>query len=117
MMAHFAASVFEQESHFNPRAVSNANCVGIGQLNEQMASHYGATDRTNASQNIDASVHFLADNLKRWGRLDQAAAEYHAGYSAVAAAGGDIPNTSDGGITTRAYTKAVLRRMARFINT
>lgn len=114
MMAHFAAAVFQLESGYNPKARSGANCVGIGQLSEQMASHYGVTDRTNAPQNIDASVHFLSDNLKRWGSLELAAAEYHAGYGAVAEAGG-IPDTTDGGMATRDYVQAILRLMTRFV--
>ena len=98
-------AVIHTESLFNPHATSNRGAAGLMQLMPKTARRYGAHDRYNPRQNVEAGVRYLKALLHRYrGRLRYAVAAYNAGEDAVDHYHG-IPPYAE----TRAYVKKVMR--------
>ena len=72
----------EIESAHNPRAISHAGAIGLGQLMPATAKTLGV-DPNDWRQNLDGSARYLAMMLKEFGDPRQALAAYNAGPDAV----------------------------------
>ncbi|QQN36610.1 lytic transglycosylase domain-containing protein [Rahnella aceris] len=80
------STLIQQESGFNPQAYSAAGAMGLGQLTAGTAKSYGLSpsDVWNPEKNLDASAHYLSDNLKRYGGdIAKTLAQYNGGNIAV----------------------------------
>ena len=98
-------AVIHVESGFNPQAVSSAGAVGLMQLMPATAKRYGAEDRYNPVENIQAGARYLHDLISRYNdNLPLALAAYNAGENAVAQYGNHIPPYAE----TRDYVPHVL---------
>jgi len=94
-----------QESGGQPRVVSKAGAIGLGQLMPATARGLGVTDPYNPEQNIKGTVKYLAQQLKTFGGDKQKAlAAYNAGPNAVKKYGG-IPPYKE----TQNYVKAIVK--------
>lgn len=104
--ATLLAAQLEQESGFNPNAVSSAGARGIAQFMPGTAAAYGLTDPMDAAAAIDAQAHLMRDLLRQFGSVPLALAAYNAGPEKVAACGcvPPIPETT-------AYVAAILGLM------
>lgn len=100
-------AVIQVESGYDSGAVSRAGAVGLMQLMPATARRYGAADRRNPKQNLDAGARYLSDLLRQFsGDLNLALAAYNAGENAVLRHGFRIPPYAE----TLAYVPAVLDR-------
>jgi hypothetical protein len=104
--ATLLAAQLEQESGFNPNAVSSAGARGIAQFMPDTAAAYGLSDPTDAAAAIDAQAHLMRDLLRQFGSVPLALAAYNAGAAKVAACG-CIPPIPE----TTAYVAAILGLM------
>jgi hypothetical protein len=71
-----------QESGFNPNAVSSAGAIGIAQFEPGTAAQYGI-DPNNAIQSLQGAANLMASYYRTYGNYDQALAAYNAGTGAV----------------------------------
>jgi hypothetical protein len=102
-------AVIAQESGGQPRVVSKAGAIGLGQLMPATARGLGVTDPYNPEQNIKGTVKYLAQQLKTFGGDKQKAlAAYNAGPGAVKKYGG-IPPYKE----TQNYVKAIMARAGK----
>lgn len=83
----------EIESGYDPRAVSPAGAIGLGQLMPETAALLGV-DPGDWRQNLDGSARYLAMMLAEFGDARLALAAYNAGPDAVRRHGG-IPSYSE----------------------
>ncbi len=100
------AAQLQQESGFNPFAVSSAGARGIAQFMPATAEAYGLTDPTDPDAAIDAQAHLMRDLLRQIGSVPLALAAYNAGPDKVSRCGcvPPIPETT-------AYVAAILGLM------
>lgn len=105
-------ALIQQESSWNPNAVSPTGHTGLGQLSPLIAKAYDVKDRKDPIQNIKGATAYVASGMKRYKRMDLALADYHCGAPAVIAAKGKVPNCHDkaAGITTPQYVASVMRK-------
>ena len=80
----------EIESGYDPRAVSHAGAIGLGQLMPGTARALGV-DPHDWRQNLDGSARYLALMLAEFGDIRLALAAYNAGPDAVRNHGGIPP--------------------------
>ena len=80
----------EIESAYDPRAVSHAGAIGLGQLMPDTARALGV-DPHDWRENLDGSARYLALMLAEFGDIRLALAAYNAGPDAVRAHGGIPP--------------------------
>ncbi len=83
--AALLAAQLQQESGFDPRAVSRAGARGIAQFMPATARAYGLRDPFDASAAIAAQARHMSDMLRRFGSVPLALAAYNAGAGRVAA--------------------------------
>jgi hypothetical protein len=104
--ATLLAAQLQQESGFNPFAVSPAGARGIAQFMPGTAASYGLHDSFDAEASIDAQARLMRDLLRQFGSVPLALAAYNAGPQRVAACGcvPPIPETT-------AYVAAILGLM------
>ncbi len=76
-------ALIARESRFNPRAVSPAGAMGLGQLMPGTAAGLGVKNPFDIPSNIDGSVRYITAQLRTFGRLSLALAAYNAGPNAV----------------------------------
>ena len=94
----------EQESHFNPRAVSRAGARGLMQLMPGTARRFGVRDVHDPAQNIDGGTRYLKELMGMFdGRVDLVLAGYNAGEGAVMRYGRRVPPYAE----TRNYVKRI----------
>jgi soluble lytic murein transglycosylase-like protein len=98
-------SLVQQESSFNPAAVSPRGAIGLGQLMPGTARELGVDPR-DPLQNLEGSARYLRQQLDRFGDFPLALAAYNAGPRRVAEAGNAIPNIQE----TQNYVQSILRR-------
>ncbi|WP_133065293.1 transglycosylase SLT domain-containing protein [Virgibacillus profundi] len=104
------ASIIQQESSFNSRAVSGAGARGLMQLMPATARELGVKDSFNPAQNIDGGTKYIAQQLKAFGGdLNKALAAYNAGAGNVRKYGG-IPPFEE----TQNYVKKVNSNLESF---
>ncbi len=107
-------AVIEQESLFDPSAVSHAGAGGLMQLMPATATALGVTDRYDIDQNLEAGTRHLSDLIarykvqNRYTAIPMALAAYNAGEPSVARCRCWNPYAE-----TAAYVPAVLSRYAR----
>lgn len=82
----------EIESAYDPRAVSHAGAIGLGQLMPDTAALLGVNPN-DWRQNLDGSARYLAMMLAEFGDARLALAAYNAGPDAVRDHGGIPPFT------------------------
>ncbi len=104
--ASLLAAVAEQESGFDPGAVSSAGAQGLMQLMPSTAATLGV-DPTDPSQAVDGAARLLRDLIGEFGRTDLALAAYNAGPGAVHRYQGIPPYPE-----TQRYVSAVLADQA-----
>ena len=85
-------AIAEQESGFNPNAVSHTGAMGIMQIMPATANELKLTHPFDAYENIMAGANYISQKLKEYnGNLDKALAAYNAGSNAVDMYGGVPP--------------------------
>lgn len=92
----------QQESGWNPGAVSHAGATGLAQLMPGTAAKLGV-DPTDPHENLDGGARYLKMMFDRFGSWRLALAAYNAGPMAVEKHGG-IPPYAE----TKNYVKAIL---------
>ncbi len=98
------SAVIQQESSFNPGAVSSCGAMGLMQLMPETAKSLGVTDPYNAEQNIMAGTKYLKQRIDEFGgNLSLGLAAYNAGSGAVRKYGG-IPPYKE----TQEYVKKIV---------
>ncbi|WP_342784268.1 lytic transglycosylase domain-containing protein [Puniceibacterium confluentis] len=97
----------EIESAYNPRALSGAGAIGLGQLMPDTAQALGV-DPHDTRQNLDGSARYLLMMLDRFGDSRLALAAYNAGPEAVDRHGGIPPYRETMGHVAK-VTAAMLR--------
>lgn len=83
--------IIEQESAFDPLALSPTGAMGLMQLMPDTAWLLGVDDPFDPDQNIEAGVRYFAQQMDRFGNLELALAAYNAGPGAVESWGGVPP--------------------------
>ena len=102
--------VMEEESHFNPRAVSPKGARGLMQLMPGTGARFGVRNAFNPAENINGGVRYLKQLLQIYnGKVDLVLASYNAGEGAVAKYGHRVPPYRE----TRNYVKRIGGRYRR----
>lgn len=94
----------QQESGWNPRAVSHKGATGLAQLMPATAQRLGV-DIHDPHQNLDGGARYLRMMYDRFGNWRHALAAYNAGPEAVERHGGIPPYRE-----TQGYVRAILGR-------
>ena len=99
----------QQESGFNPEAVSHSGAMGIMQIMPQTASELGLDNPFDAYDNIMAGAKYISQKLDQYdGDVDLALAAYNAGSTTVEEYGG-VPPYGE----TQSYIKNIRAIMER----
>lgn len=99
----------QQESGFNPEAVSRSGAMGIMQIMPETAKGLGLEHPFDAYENIMAGAKYISQKLKEFGgNVDKALAAYNAGSSVVKSYGG-VPPYGE----TQSYVKNIKAIMKR----
>jgi soluble lytic murein transglycosylase-like protein len=102
------AAVAQEESNFEPNAVSRAGALGLFQVLPSTAQEL-QIDLSSPGANILAGARYLRRMLDRFGSLELALAAYNAGPTAVERAGG-APSEE-----TRIYVGSVVQRWQKLL--
>ena len=105
----FVRAVIEQESGWQPCAISPKGAVGLMQLMPATAISLGVTDRCNIRQNVSGGVRYLAWLMNKFrGDLRLVAAAYYAGEQVIEARGLQYANAD-----VVSYVASIRARMGR----
>ncbi|WP_020042304.1 lytic transglycosylase domain-containing protein [Salipiger mucosus] len=91
----------QQESGFNPKALSHKGAIGLAQLMPFTARALGVDPKI-PEQNLDGGARYLVTQYRKFGSWRLALAAYNAGPNAVEKHGGVPPYTE-----TRNYVKTI----------
>lgn len=83
--------IMEQESGYDPFALSPVGAMGLMQLMPDTAWMLGVDDPWDPEENIEGGVRYFSQQLDRFGRVELALAAYNAGPGAVEQWGGVPP--------------------------
>lgn len=83
--------IIEQESAFDPLALSPSGAMGLMQLMPDTAWLLGVDDPFDPEQNIEGGVRYFSQQMDHFGSLELALAAYNAGPGAVETWGGVPP--------------------------
>lgn len=90
----FVRALIQEESGWQPCAISTKGAAGLMQLMPETARLFGVRDRCDVRQNISAGVRYLAHLISVFdGDLRLAAAAYQAGERRIAARGLNYSNS------------------------
>lgn len=84
------ARLVQQESGWNPNALSHKGAMGLAQLMPDTARHLGV-DPNDPYQNLEGGARYLAMQFREFGSWELALAAYNAGPDAVKKYGGVPP--------------------------
>jgi len=102
--------VMEQESHFNPRALSPMGARGLMQLMPGTAARFGVKRASDPAKNISGGTRYLKELIGQFdGRVDLVLASYNAGEGAVLKYGRRVPPYRE----TRDYVRKISYRYRR----
>ncbi len=96
-------AMIQQESGFNPRAVSPKGAMGLGQIMPLTAKSLNLSEPYQVKPNLIAAATYLTRQLRSFGTPELALAAYNAGPGAVRRAKG-VPNYPE----TQAYVAAIM---------
>ncbi len=103
---HLVAALVQQESNFNPNAMSVDSAMGLTQMIPGTAAMLGVSDPTNPREALDGGVRYLKSLLRMFkGNVEYALAGYNAGPGNVRKYGG-VPPFSE----TRDYVRRIMAR-------
>ena len=105
-------ALIDQESRFNPRAVSPKGARGLGQLMPETAALLGV-DAGEPMANLHGAARYLTAQLAEFGRVDLALAAYNAGPQRVAQYHGVPPYRETRDYVARITAAAELAGAAR----
>jgi soluble lytic murein transglycosylase-like protein len=104
-------AVISAESGYNPLARSHAGAAGLMQLMPETAKRYGARNRLDPEQNIQAGTRYLRMLMNLFNNnLELVLAAYNAGENAVIRAGHRVPPYAE----TMNYVPRVLKYYRRY---
>ncbi|WP_413152096.1 lytic transglycosylase domain-containing protein [Amaricoccus sp. W119] len=89
--ARLFTALIDQESRFNPNAVSPKGARGLGQLMPETAAALGVADAFEPLANLHGAARYLTAQLEIFGRVDLALAAYNAGPHRVTRTAGVPP--------------------------
>lgn len=75
--------LINQESRFNPNAISHKGAQGLMQLMPATASDCGISDAYDVEQNLDCGIKYFVSKLEKYNSVSLALAAYNAGDGAV----------------------------------
>jgi soluble lytic murein transglycosylase-like protein len=104
-------AVISAESGYNPLARSRAGAAGLMQLMPETARRFGARNRLDPGENIQAGTGYLRMLMDLFdNNLELVIAAYNAGENAVIRAGHRVPPYEE----TRSYVPRVLKYYKRY---
>lgn len=108
-----AFAMFEQESQWDPKAVSPAGAIGVAQLMPETAKDLGVNPH-DTWENIDGGLRYLKQQLDKYKDPSLALAAYNAGPGAVDKAKGIPQNTETPGHVQKVMSRYNDIRLQRF---
>lgn len=110
----FVEAIIDEESAWNPYAVSSKGAAGIMQLMPKTAMRFGVHNRFRVDENIHGGVAYLAWLKQRFhGDLRLITAAYYVGEAAISRRGLDYSSPDVQGYVQRVSRRYRTRRMAR----
>lgn len=111
--AALVLAMIQQESRFNPNAVSKVGAQGLMQLMPATARELGVKNPFNPIDNINGGVRYIKQMLDMFGgNVELALAAYNAGASNVKKAGNKVPNIKE----TKNYVKTITNNTSKFLD-
>lgn len=111
--AALVLAMIQQESGFNPNAVSKVGAQGLMQLMPPTARELGVKNPFNPIDNINGGVRYIKQMLDMFGgNVELALAAYNSGAGTVRKAGNKVPNIKE----TRNYVKTIMGNIPNFAN-